>query len=91
MENKTFQLGTETWTAVYKPQVIIKGKYMKAARVPSRKEIWLSRFDEHWNEIEESTLKLTFQKAILPLAMKLAEDKYGKEAVEQAMKQMKEN
>jgi len=91
MENKTFQLGTETWTAIYKPQVIIKGKYMKAARVPSRKEIWLSRFDGHWNEVEESTLKLTFQKAILPLAMKLAEDKYGKEAVEQATKQMKEN
>ena len=76
-------LGNEQWTVKYFPQVRTtrEGKYLKAARVPSRKEIWLSLKDIRGNKIPVEEVVQNFNKAILPIVIEFVKEKYGEQAV----------
>lgn len=88
-KDTTFKIGDNTWTAKIQDRIIRDGKYIKAARVPSKREIWLSRMSEDNKPFSTEEFTQTFQRAILPYVTKWAEDKYGKDKVEEALKQFK--
>ena len=84
------KLGEEEWTVKYYAQVLHPrtGAYVKAARVPSKKEIWLSVNDESNNKFETEEVTKNFQKAILPMVIDDTKKKYGEEKVNEALKEM---
>ena len=84
-------LAEEEWTVKYYKQVFHPRThtYCKAARVPSKKEIWLSVDDENGVKILPEDVVLNFKRAILPIVVEDTEKKYGKDKVEQALKGMK--
>lgn len=83
-------LGKEQWTVKYFPQVITpkEGKYVKAARIPSKKEIWLSLNDETGNKLPVEDATLHFKKAILPIVIEEKKKEFGEEAVNAALKEL---
>lgn len=84
-------LAGEEWTVKYYRQVFHPRThiYCKAARVPSKKEIWLSVDDGNGEKVLPEEVVLNFKRAILPMVVEDAEKKYGKDKVEQALKEMK--
>ena len=69
IKDSTVTLGKEAWTVKYFSQVHHPktGEYLKAARVPSKKEIWLSLETEDGKKIPIKEVAMNFQKAALPV------------------------
>lgn len=94
MENKykdsKVTICKEQWTVKYFPQVITpkEGKYVKAARIPSEKEIWLSLNDETGNKLSVEDVALHFKKAILPIVIEEKKKEFGEEEVNAALKEL---
>lgn len=63
-------LGGEQWVVRYFPRVIKSGKYIAAARVPSKKEIWLSLQDERGTVLSAEAVAEIFSKAAVPIVEK---------------------
>ena len=86
-------IGTEEWTVRYYAQVLTprEGKYVKAARIPSKKEIWLSVNDAAGKKFETEDITANFQKAILPIVVEGKKKEYGEEAVNDALKELGAN
>ena len=84
------RIGTEEWTVRYYAQVLTprEGKYVKAARIPSKKEIWLSLNDETGNKLPIDDVTLHFKKAILPIVIEEKKKEFGEEAVNAALKEL---
>ena len=83
-------LSNEQWTVKYFPQVTTpkEGKYVKAARIPSKKEIWLSINDEKGNKLSVEDITLHFKKAILPIVIEEKKKEFGEERVNAALKEL---
>lgn len=75
----TVPIGSDKWTVRYYFQVRTpeKGKYVRAARVPSKKEIRLSLNDEHNNPLTQEEIVTAFQKAILPYVVEAEKKKHS--------------
>ena len=81
------KIGTEDWTVRYYTQVLTprERKYVKAARIPSKKEIWLSINDAAGKKFEVEDITANFQKAILPMVIEDKKREYGKDKVNAAL------
>lgn len=95
MENGNYKdskvtLGNEEWTVKYFPQVHHPrtGAYVKAARVPHKKEIWLSLNDEKGEKIKVEEITATFKRAILPIVVEDTKSKYGEEKTNEALREL---
>ena len=84
------KIGNEEWTVKYYSQVFTprEGRYVKAARIPSKKEIWLSVNDESNKKFAVEDVTAHFQKAILPMVIEDKKKEYGAEKVEEALKEL---
>jgi len=60
-------LAGEEWTVRYFPRVVRKGKYIAAARVPSKKEVWLSLQDEKGVALGTEDIAGIFSRAVTPI------------------------
>jgi len=88
-KNSTIKIGDEDWTVIYRPTIYHQGSYKKAIKIPSKREIYLSLKDDKGNEIDRFTVARTLQRAILPLLAEKYREKYSKEEVDEALKEMK--
>lgn len=81
------KIGNEEWTVKYYSQVFTprEGKYVKAARIPSKKEIWLSINDAAGKKFEVEDITANFQKAILPMVIEDKKREYGEDKVNAAL------
>lgn len=68
-------LGGEQWVVRYFPRVVKGGKYIAAARVPSKKEIWLSLQDEKGAALSAEAIMEIFSKAVTPIVEKNIKNK----------------
>lgn len=86
----TVKINSEEWTIRYYEQVLTpkEGKYVKAARIPSKKEIWLSISDAAGNRLSVEDIILHFKKAILPIVIEDKKKEFGEERVNTALKEL---
>lgn len=84
------KLGDEEWIVRYYARVIHPrtGVYVKVARVPSKREIWLSVNDESDIKFKTEEVTANFQKAILPIVIDDIKKRYGEEKVNEALEEM---
>lgn len=95
MENSNYKdskvkLGNDEWTVKYFPQVRHPKTlmYCKAARLPYKKEIWLSLNDENGNKFSVEDITMNFKKAILPIVIEDTKGKYGEEKTNEALREL---
>ena len=84
------KVGDEEWIVKYYPQVLHPktNKYLKAARIPSKKEIWLSVNDSSNEKFGMEELTKNLQKAILPMVIENTKKKYGEEKTNEALREL---
>lgn len=80
-----FKIGEEEWTAKYRPTLQSNGSYVKAIRVPEKKEIYMSIFTDKHTKYSEAELSVNFQKAILPDIIAMTKIKYDSELVDKVI------
>lgn len=80
-------IGKDRWTVRYYFRVVTpkEGRYLKAARVPARKEIWVSLNDAEGEKLSVEEVANNFKKAILPLIVEDKKKEYGEERVNSAL------
>ena len=88
-KNSMIKIGNEDWTIIYRPKVIHNNNYVKALKVISKKEIYLSLQEKNGKPYDRFTIASTLQKAILPLIEKQAIEKYGEKEVKEVIKDFK--
>jgi len=77
-------IGGEQWTIKYIDKVIIPstGRYVKAARIPARREILLSLTGEDGKKLSHKEIVTNANRAVLPMVIKDVQKQHPVDLVE---------